>query len=246
MHTIQCAEIWGGNHASDEDVCTTGITATISSVPAGFSRGGDIYYFSVCSHDILTRVLIADLRGHGLAASEISDWLYQLMLEYMNSLDGAGLLADLNRAVIERGHSAITSAMVLSYNRSDHTLHYANAGHPAPLHWSPTTGWQPLSIPDLPGPVNLPLGILPTARYQQHSFQLTPGDRIFLYTDGITECPNPSGDFFDESRLLTLLDVHTTSSLYVLKQDLRTNLCAFSQGPLLHDDTTFLALDLRP
>ena len=245
MPEVHCAEIWGGINVTSEDVCTSGITATIHSSASGATRGGDIYYFSVCSYDILTRVVLADMRGHGEEAAELSDWLYQLLLDYMNSLDGSAILRSLNEKIVERGFHALTTAVVLSFNRLDGTLFYANAGHPPPLAWSPKDGWKNLQMIDSLGPANLPLGIKSNTHYDQAFQILAPGDRLFIYSDGITECPNPNGEFFDEDRLLRILNANRNEDLHTIKQSLKHCLEVFSNGPLVHDDCTFLCFEVR-
>lgn len=245
MRQIHCSEIWGGINIASEDVCTPGITATIHSTASGSLHGGDIYYFSVCSYDALTRVVLADVRGHGEEAAELSTWIYQLLLEFMNSTDGAGILRGLNERIVEHGFRALTTAVVLSFNRLDGTLFYANAGHPPPLAWSPKSGWSNLQMIDSLGPANLPLGIKSNTIYDQASQTLAPGDRLFLYSDGITECPIPTGDFFDEDRLLRLLNDNKNEDLHILKQNLKQSLEDFSGGPLLHDDCTFLCFEVH-
>jgi sigma-B regulation protein RsbU (phosphoserine phosphatase) len=244
---IQCAEIWGGTRTANEDVCTTGITATIYSSASGDKQGGDIYYFSVCSYDILTRVVLADMRGHGASAAQLSSWLYDLLREYMNSLDGAGILKSLNQKVARHGFSALTTAVVLSFNRMDGQLHYANAGHPPPLRWNRQEGWRSLPMAESPSGTfaNLPLGVQEEVHYQQESLSLQPGDRLFLYSDGVTECPNPQGDFYEEHRLTSVLDEQTNEPLHDLKHYLTGHLEAFHGGPLIHDDCTFLCLEVR-
>jgi phosphoserine phosphatase RsbU/P len=246
MIQIHCAEIWGGIQAADEDVCTSGVTATVYSSPADAGKGGDIHYFSVCSYDILTRVVIADVRGHGAAAAELSQWLYLSLLEHMNSLDGAAILDELNQKVCEVGHGALTTAAVLSYNREDGQLFYANAGHPPPFVYCSKQGWRRLLMDELPGTANLPLGILKKTRYDQQTYALRAGERLFLYTDGVTECPGPGGEYFDEAGLEDSLSHSGAASLYSVKADLLNRLREFSAGPLDHDDCTFLCFEPRP
>ena len=75
-HRLVCAEIWGGIGAIDQDVSTAGLTASISSVAAGGEQGGDIHYLSYCRYDFLTRIAIADVRGHGESVTLVSSWVY--------------------------------------------------------------------------------------------------------------------------------------------------------------------------
>ena len=74
---IRCAEIWGGILAVDMDMTTAGLSASIFSTAHDGDRGGDMYYVSVCKWDYLTRLAIADLRGHGGQASRLSAWVYE-------------------------------------------------------------------------------------------------------------------------------------------------------------------------
>ena len=103
-------------------------------------------------------MVVADVRGHGEQVSEISSWLYECMGERMNSLDGAGVLSDLNRLVHERGFSAITTAAVVTYNIIDSRLSYSNAGHPPVLVHVSGGRWLPLALETQSDKSNLPLG----------------------------------------------------------------------------------------
>ena len=54
-------------------------------------------------------------------------------------------------------------------------------------------------------PVALPLGILPTAAYQEQRVDLAPGAVLVIYSDGLSEAENAAGEFFGDERVLTLL-----------------------------------------
>jgi serine phosphatase RsbU (regulator of sigma subunit) len=77
-----------------------------------------------------TRLLVADVRGHGERVSEISSWIYQSLQDKMDSVDCAEVLSDLNQMVHRRGSLAITTAAVVSYDMSNSTLYYSYAGPP--------------------------------------------------------------------------------------------------------------------
>ena len=160
-YRIHCAEIWGGLDAIESDVCMPGLDATIFSQGAEGEGGGDIYFLSVCSFDILTRIAIADVRGHGRNVKELSAWLYALLAEQMNSLDGA----------------AISTAAVLRFNSMDNTLHFAYAGHPPVLVRRAQSLWSPVLLSDTPGPAILPLGVMRRVQYDQGTIALAPGDK---------------------------------------------------------------------
>ena len=127
---IKCAEIWGGILAIDTEMITAGLSASIFSTAHDGDRGGDMYYASVCKWDYLTRLAIADLRGHGGQASRLSAWVYDSMQKRMNTTSGHKILSDLNAEVKSRGFEAITTAVVVGYHATKRKLYFSYAGHP--------------------------------------------------------------------------------------------------------------------
>src|SRR5271157_6534453 len=127
---IKCAEVWGGILAIDTDLVTAGLSASIFSTALDGDQGGDMYYVSVCKWDYLTRIAIADLRGHGGQVSRLSTWVYESMQKRMNTTAGNKVLADLNGEVKSRGFDAITTAVVVGYHTDKRKLYFSYAGHP--------------------------------------------------------------------------------------------------------------------
>lgn len=245
-YRIPCAAIWGGIEPVSLDVSTQGITASLGSTASGGKRGGDIYYMSVCSSDSLTRMVVADVRGHGEQVSEISSWLYQCLQDKMNSLDGAGVLADLNAMVYARGFAAITTAVVVSYYLGDAKLYYSYAGHPPMLASRSGERWLPLALDAESTKGNLPLGILPSAHYDQSEIRLRPGDRFFLYTDGLSEATNAkSGEQFGDREMPASLDAAQNLDLAIVRRTVMERATAFVGGPILDDDCTLLVVEVR-
>ena len=242
---LACAEIWGGIGLMDSEVCTRGLSASVYSRSADGVAGGDIYYFSVCSADKLTRVAIADVRGHGEEVSPLSQWLFEGLEKRMNSLDGAGVLEELNTQVRERGFKAMTTAAVLGYYTSARRLYFSSAGHHPFLLRRSDGVWKATAVEGAAaGPANLPLGVLPAVRYDQSEVPVEAGDRIFLCTDGVLECPDKSGEFFGEEGVIQFLEECSESSLAEAKSSLINRLVEFSGGDLTHDDCTFLFLEV--
>jgi sigma-B regulation protein RsbU (phosphoserine phosphatase) len=243
-YRIRCAEIWGGVKALSQDVSTAGVDASLCSLPGEGAKGGDVYYFSVCSYDRLTRVALADMRGHGERVSELSEWLYGSLQDRMNSRDGAGVLSELNTMVHARGFQALTTAAVLTYLNGGR-LTYSYAGHPPALVSRGGGPWEPLPLTAPPGVANLPLGAFPRTRYDQSRVELRRGDRLFLYTDGVLECPGPGGSFLDEHRLIAALNRSSGGDLPAIRDAVLRTLNEFAGRPLDHDDCTFMAIGIR-
>ena len=244
-YRIRCAEIFGGVTVASMDVCTNGVTASIQSTAAGSEKGGDIYYCSVCSTDKLTRIALADMRGHGEEVSHLSEWLYQSLQHHMNSLDGADVLRELNEVVKKEGFHAISTAAVVSYYLGNSVLYYAYAGHPPAMFSSGGGEWRELNVEAKPGLANLPLGMFSGVRYDQGSVRVKPGDRFFLHTDGVTECPNASGDLYGEERLKLVLNAVQRQPLEAIKEAVHSDLTYFAGGSLVHDDCTLMAVEIR-
>jgi sigma-B regulation protein RsbU (phosphoserine phosphatase) len=80
---LECKGIWGGIRKRDTEIAAGKVIGSIYSAPAGGGRGGDIYYFGVCKGDLITRLAIADVTGHGEAVAEISRYVYDALKSHM-------------------------------------------------------------------------------------------------------------------------------------------------------------------
>jgi serine phosphatase RsbU (regulator of sigma subunit) len=73
---IECKVLWGGIQNIDAEVTAGKVIGSIYSAACEGGKGGDIYYFGVCRVDIITRLAIADVTGHGEAVSDVSQYVY--------------------------------------------------------------------------------------------------------------------------------------------------------------------------
>jgi serine phosphatase RsbU (regulator of sigma subunit) len=74
---FECKVIWGGIQNLDAEVTAGKFVGSIYSAASEGGQGGDIYFFGVCKVDIITRLAIADVTGHGDAVSEVSQYVYE-------------------------------------------------------------------------------------------------------------------------------------------------------------------------
>jgi sigma-B regulation protein RsbU (phosphoserine phosphatase) len=241
---IKCAEIWGGILAIDTEIATAGLSASIFSTAHDGDRGGDMYYVSVCKWDYLTRLAIADLRGHGGQASRLSAWVYDSMQKRMNTTSGHKILADLNGEVKSRGFDAITTAVVVGYHNTKRKLYFSYAGHPPAYVQRRGGEWQALTLAANSGQTNLPLGILPKVKYDREDIRMEPGDRICLYTDGVTDCAGPDGEPFGDAGLTNSLHRNGGLSLADLKYAILGDLKRHLAGCPPDDDVTLLIAEI--
>lgn len=117
MYEIKCGELWGGIRGTDVAAITSGVEASLFSSACGGGKGGDIYYLSACASDLLTRIAMADVVGHGKAVPDTSEWLYHSLRERMSGVEGNEVLSDLNALAVQHGHTAITTATIAAFHR---------------------------------------------------------------------------------------------------------------------------------
>lgn len=211
-HRLSCMEIWGGNEATDALVRTSGLDAYAYSQPyGGHLSGGDVLYLTSCSSGRISRVLLADVVGHGKPAGEAALRLRQLMGRSVDIYNQAKLVKALNEefsSLQELGRFA--SAIVASYFRPTGALTVCNAGHPPPFYYSAKSrtwkSWSgDTSKEKVPVPSNLPLGMFRSVEYDLLTADFEPGDLVLLYTDGVIEASDEEGHQLGTSGLLEIL-----------------------------------------
>ncbi len=196
-YRLSCLELRGGNDAVAYPAEIAGLAAWVSSRPLSpATHGGDLHYLSLCSRGELARVVLADVAGHGEVVSAVADRLREALRQNVERFDQSILIRELNDAFLLGADGVqFATAFLLSYQSKLDELRYTNAGHLPPLWYRSLdrkwvlTEW----VEDGEGLSDLPLGLISGTPYTQVSARLEHGDILVLYTDGITECRNPSG-----------------------------------------------------
>jgi sigma-B regulation protein RsbU (phosphoserine phosphatase) len=214
----------------DEHVEATGINVPSSAV------GGDYYdYFAECSRHI--GIALADVSGHGLSASLLTTAVRTgVRLSSGICPEPASLAWQLNQLLYESTPANHFVAAVLGMlERKTGVLRYCNAGHAPPL-WI-TNGGHSL----LRGG-GLILGAFPDSLYEQVDIQLTDGDLLVFYTDGLTEMANSEGEQFGLDRLARAVSENRDKSLDGIIQSVREAGHAHHGGGARDDDITLMLL----
>ena len=246
VHHMKCSEVWGGNRGDALDVETSAVRASLFSRACDGGKGGDIYYFSVCGSDQLTRIAIVDVVGHGESVSDTSQWLYESLSAHMDSGDGTEVLADLNRASVAKGYEAMSTAAVVAFYRENSSLYFSYAGHhPLLLNRNGTGEWIPITGEASSDVANIMLGVDAHARFIQNSLALSGGDRLFLYTDGVIEAPDADDDQFGHARLVDTLTRTSGEGLDYVRSSVLDALLSHTANSMAHDDVTFMAVEIR-
>ncbi len=198
--------------------------------------GGD--YFDVFKlSDTQIALCIADVVGKGMPAALLMSNVQAAVKAFASELvSPRELCAKVNRVI--SGNIAperfITSFYCVLYARSK-KLVYTNAGHNAPMLLRRDGSLLRLTKG---GAV---LGVFRDGHYQEAEVDLTSGDRLFLFTDGVTELTHLEGDEFGENRLIELLRENLHLGAAELQQKVMNAIVEFSGGEF-QDDATMLVL----
>ncbi len=215
-----------------------------------FTLGGDMVKLFPVSNTYLG-FCILDVSGHGIPASLLAISLARSLSTdrarggILGTSDGSlrnptEILTRLNRQyqILHDGEQFVTLVYgILDLTRRE--VRYVSAGHPHPLLISAG------SIRSLEGPINPPIGVLQFLEYEETVAQLSSGDSLLLYTDGVTETRSPSGEMFGEERLVEFLRVKEGNEPDVMLKSLYGELKRFRLGREQTDDVTSLVLKLR-
>jgi sigma-B regulation protein RsbU (phosphoserine phosphatase) len=115
---------------------------------------------------------------------------------------------------------------------------FTQAGHPPPV-YLPKGG-----KPKLIGEGGFPVGMLPDADYDENEILFEKGDRLFVYSDGITECTNPDKAQFSVERLMELLEMGRDLPLGDLMESIKKSLRQWRGHNDFEDDITLLAMEV--
>jgi sigma-B regulation protein RsbU (phosphoserine phosphatase) len=160
------------------------------------SVAGDFYDFLTSSDDVLT-ILVADVSGHGVPAALVACMLkICFAAQRNNATNPATILAGLSVMLRDSLGGQYVTAACVAIDRKARTLTYAGAGHPPSLLVRGETGELMLLAEN-----GLFIGPFPKATYANISVPFHAGDRLLLYTDGITEASSATGEEFGRERL---------------------------------------------
>jgi sigma-B regulation protein RsbU (phosphoserine phosphatase) len=163
------------------------------------SVAGDFYDFLVAD-DTRAGLLIADVSGHGVPAALIASMVkVAATSQRANASDPSRLLAGINAVLCGNTQDQFVTAAYVYLDSQSQELHYSAAGHP------PMLLLREGKIVEV-AENGLILAAFDFATYSNTIQRLKPGDRLLLYTDGIVEASNASGEFFGQEALCALLN----------------------------------------
>jgi sigma-B regulation protein RsbU (phosphoserine phosphatase) len=202
--------------------------------------GGD-YYDVIRLSDTKLGICIADVVGKSVSAALLMANVQASVRAFAaESVSPSSLCSRVNSVLcssISTGKFVTFFYAVLDAERR--TLHYTNAGHLLPIVIRVSGGVKELANG---GAV---LGVFPAWKYEDSHLQLEPGDRLLLFTDGITEAELPSGEEFGAARLIAGARRYADRSTRELKTSLLADVKQFCASQL-RDDATLIVLSALP
>jgi phosphoserine phosphatase RsbU/P len=207
------------------------------------SVAGDLYDFPAVRPNCMG-VLVADVMGHGVPAALVASMVkVAVSSQHEHSGEPASVIAELNTILCREVRDQYVTAVYLFLDASNGTGRYSAAAHPPPLLWRRSR--QALEKLEETG---LLLGVRPNEPYAETEFSFEAGDRLLLYTDGLLEAENATGQSFGDTVLLAFIQEKKDLGTEQFADLLLNEVLVWSRdGTQLRqeDDITMLVIDIQ-
>jgi len=199
---------------------------------------GDFYDFFFIDNDNLC-IVISDVSGKGVPSAlfmVIAKTLLQAEVQRGYAIED--VLFNVNNALSRNNETSMFATLFCGViNLKSGELRMINAGHNPPIIGNEKDGYSFIELNH-----NIALGVLDNFEFMSGQKQLKTGDKILLYTDGITEAFNPDGDIFSEERLMSIVDQNKAMNNRQLIQKIQHEIKNFALDSEQSDDITILAI----
>ncbi|MBR3201055.1 MAG: SpoIIE family protein phosphatase [Mogibacterium sp.] len=201
--------------------------------------GGDFYDFFLIDDDHLCLV-IADVSGKGIPASLFMMNSKVLIKSFASGNNSpAEVLEKVNKEICENNQMEMFVTVWLGVlELSTGKIVASNAGHEYPVIGH--AGGEFELIKDRHGFV---VGGMDDVKYKDYELQLEPGEKLFVYTDGVPEATNVKNELFGTDRMLDALNADSYAPVEELLRNVRKAVSEFTAGAEQFDDLTMLAVE---
>ncbi|MEE0879698.1 MAG: SpoIIE family protein phosphatase [Treponemataceae bacterium] len=212
-----------------------------ASMNAAKEVGGDFYDFYLVDENHLAFV-VADVSGKGIPGAMFMMTSKTLIKSFAESgLPVNEVLTNVNTQLCVNNEAGMfVTAWMGILDLQTGLIKYANAGHNPPLVKHKNGSYEYLK-----GKVNFVLAGMDMVKYKEQELQLQPGDKIYLYTDGVTEAHNSQNELFGEERLLESLNSTKGMSVEEICKKVKKDVDAFVADGEQFDDITMLCVRLN-
>ena len=206
--------------------------------------GGDGFNVFMIAERIAGFYLL-DVTGHGVVAALQSVALTRVLAAAWPAPETGGLPTPARVAERLNAEFPVNTAVWQYFtfiggvlDLSTLTLRYVSAGHPGPIHVP--AGGDPIALEG----AGLPIGMFPDTKYTEYAARLAPGDRVYFYSDGVTEAMNPADEDFGVPGLVGSLAATRGRPVDETLREVRRAVSRWRGPDPLDDDLTLLALEV--
>lgn len=226
------------------DKMPTGDNFEVSSAYLPMALIGGDYYDYNWHNDNHIGIIIADVSGHGISAALIASMMKVSFNSIADSdINPSQVLQNMNAGLTGQLNNEFITAAYLGVDLNKKELTYSSAGHPPLIVFRRIEN----SIEELKV-AGIPIGVYDETEFKQTTIPLVKGDRLIMYTDGILEVFNPSGEIFGKNHFIDL--IKETKNL--LAEDVVDSLLASihdwsgkKEGESQEDDITLIVFDVN-
>jgi serine phosphatase RsbU (regulator of sigma subunit) len=207
---------------------------------ASLTVGGDYFDVRHVGPDCYSAV-VADVSGKGVSSALLAALLQGAFLFASEGpVQIEQVMERINHFINDRTKGEKYATVFYCTLDRGGLLRYANAGHPKPVIVRASGDIVSLDT------TGMPLGMLGMATYDAKSVQLGHGDKVILFSDGLSEAENADGEFFDRKALQPVLRANAALGSTELHAKLIAAVETFTEGATLADDITVLVLEYVP
>jgi serine phosphatase RsbU (regulator of sigma subunit) len=201
--------------------------------------GGDYFDVAEVTPQCWSAV-VADVSGKGVSSALLASLLQGALLSATDNPESLGRRMDrLNRFMNDRTGGEKYATVFQCLLHRDGRLSYVNAAHCPPL--IVRAGGLHASLEA----TSMPVGLLVDARFESAEDKLEDGDKLVIYSDGVTESENTQGEFFGKQRLREVVAAHAGESCAAIHDAVVKAVAVFTEGAPQADDITVLVLEYR-
>ena len=201
--------------------------------------GGDFYDFFLVDDDHLALV-IADVSGKGVPAA-LFMVIAKTLIKNRAQMGGtpSEILFDVNNQLAEGNKTDffVTVWLAIIDIRTGEGL-VSNAGHEHPCLKKKNGKFELIKYRHSPA-----VAAMENMKFPDHKIKLDPGDKVFVYTDGVVEATNAQNELFGEKRMLEALNSNQDASIRALLSNVNAGINRFTDGVQQFDDITMLCME---
>jgi phosphoserine phosphatase RsbU/P len=202
--------------------------------------GGDLYDFLKYTGHGNIGIAVGDVSGKGAPAAIYAALVSGITRSHsVEEPSAAGMLEAINLSLAERPIDAQYVSMIYAlWDDSQRTLQVANSGLPRPLHLR-SGKFEEIQV------TGLPMGLFPSATYEELSLRGKPGDVFIFFSDGISDATSSQGNMFGRGRLEKIVLANASRSADEIAQAIFVAVSEHAEGVNAFDDQTIVVLKVK-